>query len=61
MKRTWKRGKCDRCGEETFTRRWCGVATLCEKCIKIAEKESGDSDTANTQAQGLRPREETRG
>jgi hypothetical protein len=52
LKRIWKRGKCDRCGVATFIRRWCGVAVLCDKCIKIAEEESGDSDTTNASGKG---------
>ena len=52
MKRIWKQRECDRCGVEKFTRKWCGTATLCEKCIEIAEKESGClEDMPNAQSQ----------
>ena len=40
----WDAGTCDRCGEETFTRRWAGICRLCEPCIEIANAEIEDDN-----------------
>jgi hypothetical protein len=36
----WTIRACDRCGDQTLTRKWHGVANLCRPCISVAEAEA---------------------